>query len=133
MTSQAKYLQKLLLIFTGILLSDQICKNIFLHVGNIHKNYNALFGMITNFSLAFVALLLFILIIFYEYKKKKQDNIFLFPLALILSGGISNAIDKIRLGFIIDYINFFNLFVFNLADLAILIGAIIVIWQIITE
>lgn len=50
-------------------------------------------------------------------------------LVLILSGAIGNVIDRIRLGYVIDYLNFYNLFgyefpAFNLADICVVSGCI---------
>lgn len=46
--------------------------------------------------------------------------------ALILAGGISNLFDRILWGQVIDYLNFFKLTVFNLADVLLMIGAVLV-------
>ena len=46
--------------------------------------------------------------------------------ALILAGGISNLFDRILWGQVIDYLGFFKLTVFNLADVLLIIGAILV-------
>ncbi|MBE7064274.1 MAG: signal peptidase II [Ruminococcaceae bacterium] len=48
---------------------------------------------------------------------------------LILSGAVGNVIDRIRLGYVIDYLNFYNLFgynfpAFNLADICVVSGCI---------
>ncbi|HOE57893.1 MAG TPA: signal peptidase II, partial [Bacillota bacterium] len=47
-------------------------------------------------------------------------------LSLILGGAIGNLIDRIRMGYVIDYLSF-TIFppVFNLADSAIVVGAIL--------
>jgi len=48
---------------------------------------------------------------------------------LVLSGAVGNVIDRIRLGYVIDYLNFYNLFgydfpAFNLADICVVSGCI---------
>lgn len=50
-------------------------------------------------------------------------------LILILSGGIGNIIDRIRLGYVIDFIEplFINFAVFNFADCCITVGAFMMI------
>lgn len=50
-------------------------------------------------------------------------------LLLILSGGIGNVIDRIRLGYVIDFIEplFINFAVFNFADCCITVGAFMLI------
>lgn len=50
----------------------------------------------------------------------------------MISGGISNLIDKIFRGYVIDYINI-KTSAFNFADIIIVVGALILIWQILYE
>ncbi|HWQ29814.1 MAG TPA: signal peptidase II, partial [Negativicutes bacterium] len=47
-------------------------------------------------------------------------------LSLILGGAIGNLIDRLRLGYVVDYLSF-SIFppVFNFADSAIVVGAIL--------
>lgn len=54
-------------------------------------------------------------------------------LLLILAGGISNLIDRIILGGVIDYIPFFSLFRFNLADVIISVGVVIMLVDVIKD
>jgi len=53
----------------------------------------------------------------------------IFWILLILSGGISNIIDRIHFGCVIDFIDLGFWPVFNLADIFITIGAIILIYN----
>jgi signal peptidase II len=53
-----------------------------------------------------------------------------FSLALILSGAAGNLIDRLRVGYVIDYLDFHFWPVFNLADSAITVGAVLVGWRI---
>ena len=117
----------------GVLFFDQLFKNYFLISGKIQKNYNSLFGIEINYFFAIIILLFFLTTLFQKKIKHESQGVYLASLALIFGGVTSNLIDKIKLGFIIDYILFFNLFIFNLADLAILFGAGLFIWQIIKE
>ena len=50
-------------------------------------------------------------------------------LCLILSGAIGNLIDRIRLGAVIDFLDFRIWPVFNIADSAITIGAILLAYS----
>ena len=56
-------------------------------------------------------------------------------LALILGGAISNLIDRIRFGRVVDFLDFYfrsyHWFTFNLADSAIVVGALFLILQVI--
>ncbi len=51
-------------------------------------------------------------------------------LALILIGGVYNLYTRINRTCVLDNINFFNLFRFNLADLCITIGLVLVLWRV---
>ena len=48
-----------------------------------------------------------------------------FSLSLLLSGGVGNLIDRISLGYVIDYIDvrIINFAIFNIADICICVGA----------
>ena len=61
-----------------------------------------------------------------EYVKGKNKNPFmLFSTAAVVAGGIGNLIDRIRLGYVIDYFNMklFRFAVFNFADVCVVVGA----------
>ena len=56
--------------------------------------------------------------------------------SLILAGGITNLIDRLFRGFVIDYIDINNLFeypIFNLADICIVIGVIVIMITVIIK
>lgn len=114
--------------FVGVLFFDQFLKNILLPTNLAHKNYDSLFGIEINLFFATILLLALLWII-----KKSKKNDFYLPTGLLLMGITSNMLDKIRFGFIIDYINLFDLCIFNVADLMILIGALIFIEKLIRE
>lgn len=116
-------------LFLGVLFLDQILKNLFLNWGLAQKNFNSLFGLEANWIYAGIISIAFLSFVLLQRKK----DYLLIPTGLLLIGIISNTIDKIRFGFIIDYINLFNIFVFNIADMSIFLGTFIFIWQIIKE
>jgi signal peptidase II len=58
-----------------------------------------------------------------------ESSFFKLPLALILAGAIGNVIDRIRLGYVVDFLSFDNLFgysfpAFNVADICVVAGSI---------
>ena len=62
--------------------------------------------------------------------RKKINKIKLGAMLLIIAGGISNLVDRIFRGYVIDYIDINPLFkypVFNFADICIVLGVIIII------
>ena len=120
-------------VFAGVLFLDQLLKYIFLKSGQFQKNYAALFGFAVDPLLSTGALILFLVGTSYYLRNRKDAALFAVPLALILAGIFSNTIDRLRAGFIIDYIRLSDIYVFNLADLAILLGATFFIWRIIKK
>ena len=130
-----KSLKKITAIALAVLFLDQIIKliiikKIFFEI-EIYKNYNALFGLPVDFNLIFVLFILFIfLFCFRKEQDSKYDKIIIISYSLILGGIAGNLTDRFFYGHIIDYINLFDLFVFNIADLAICFGVLLLSWKI---
>ncbi len=59
---------------------------------------------------------------------KIKDKVELFALSLIIAGGVGNLIDRLSLGYVIDFIDvrIINFAIFNVADMCITIGAFLV-------
>ena len=59
---------------------------------------------------------------------KIKDKLELFALSLIIAGGVGNLIDRLSIGYVIDFIDvrIINFAIFNVADMCITIGAILV-------
>jgi signal peptidase II len=80
---------------------------------------------------SFLILLIFIFFLFDSFRLKKSA-LWTGGLTLIVIGGAGNLIERLMTGCVRDYINFFNLFHFNLFDLFVTLGisfTIITIWQ----
>ena len=58
------------------------------------------------------------------------SRFFTLSTGLILGGAIGNLIDRLRIGAVIDFLDFRIWPVFNLADSCITIGALLMAWQI---
>lgn len=73
------------------------------------------------------------IVIIFILRKHHQDQIFALALSLILGGAIGNLIDRVLLGHVIDFIQVYwgqHYFpAFNIADSAITIGAILMLWD----
>jgi len=65
--------------------------------------------------------------IFNQFSINKFLNFKIFGLLLIFSGGISNTIDRLRFGCVIDFIDLKFWPIFNLADVFIVAGVIMLI------
>lgn len=74
-------------------------------------------------TLAIICLVAFMLI------SKPQSKLERVGLALILAGGIGNMIDRVMLGYVVDFIDFYGIwsYVFNIADSCICIGVGVII------
>ena len=103
-----------------------VIKNFF-HLTLVH-NTGAAFGLFQNaaFFFAGVSLITVVLIIFFM-KKKNSDIVFDAGLAMILGGAAGNLLDRLRLGYVVDFIDFRIWPVFNVADSCITIGAFLIL------
>lgn len=91
-----------------------------------HKNYGIAFGIniynILTITLSSIIIIL-LLIAFQKSLKLKKYNLNFF-IGLIIIGAISNLMDRILYGYVIDFITIYFLPVFNLSDLYIMTGII---------
>lgn len=93
------------------------------------NNYGAGFGILQDQTWIFIfAAVIFIFVFMLFYEKIEKDKLVQTGFALLLGGTISNLIDRLIHGFVIDYLNFKVWPVFNIADSAITVGAVIVVW-----
>jgi signal peptidase II len=87
-------------------------------------NTGAAFGLFRDYGLFFaiVAVIVVVAIVaFYRYLPPRQ-NLLTLSLGLQLGGALGNLLDRIRLGSVVDFIDFKIWPVFNLADTAIVAG-----------
>lgn len=102
-----------------------IVKNFF-HLTYI-ENRGAAFGILQNKTLFFIIITIIVGgILIYSMFKLPGNSAYKYTLAMILGGAIGNLVDRIRLGYVIDFIDFkFFPAVFNIADSFIVVGAFI--------
>ncbi len=93
------------------------------------RNTGAAFSMFSDqrwvyMVFSFISMALIIYMLIREYKRHKLLNI---ALAMVLGGGIGNMIDRIRLGYVVDFFKteFMDFAVFNVADCFITVGAVL--------
>ncbi|MCH7758762.1 signal peptidase II [Patescibacteria group bacterium] len=110
-----------------------IIKDIFFFKFSLWENPGIAFSIpIQVIFFYFLLGVIFYWVVFYLIKSYQQGEIMkIFSLSLILVGGLSNLLDRLKYGVVIDYINFSFLAAFNLADLMILGGVVILIRKLI--
>lgn len=102
------------------------------------KNTGAAFGVFMNNTLILIIITIILLIyLTLELKKNINNNKITISLSLIISGAFGNLIDRIFRGYVVDFISFtlFNreMAVFNIADIFITLGVVILLIEIFKE
>jgi len=98
------------------------------------KNYGAAFNILSGsrIFLSLISIIFSILLIYLIFRKYTLNSLDLFAYSFILGGTVGNGIDRIYKGFVVDFINLniINFPVFNIADMSINIGFIILLYKI---
>lgn len=94
------------------------------------RNLGAAFSMFENIKVVTIIMPLFILLIaitalFFFYKRISRFS--RISISLIIAGGMSNLIDRIILGYVTDMIDFRIFPVFNIADISVCVGCVLLI------
>ncbi|MDI6758664.1 MAG: signal peptidase II [Candidatus Omnitrophota bacterium] len=110
-----------------------VVKGIF-HISLIH-NRGAAFGILKNQAPVFfiVTAIFAIILICFDLSKNSLKKVYSISLSLILAGALGNLIDRLFFGYVIDFLDFRIWPVFNIADSAITIGAIMLGWLILKD
>lgn len=114
-----------------------VFKNI-LHMTLIH-NTGIAFGLFKDHGTVFIVIpiVAIILLVFNIYFYRQNGDVlnrsYIVAFSLILGGAIGNLYDRIMLGYVIDFIDFRIWPVFNIADSAITIGAVIIAFKCILQ
>ncbi|HEX3046188.1 MAG TPA: signal peptidase II [Bacillota bacterium] len=95
-------------------------------------NYGAAFGILQSQTLLLIAVSLGVIVTVWINRRKMNGYPWVMQvgLAVALGGAVGNLIDRIRLGFVVDFINFYIWPIFNVADMAIVIGVVFILWGI---
>ncbi|WP_315168582.1 signal peptidase II [Metaclostridioides mangenotii] len=92
------------------------------------ENRGAAFGMLQNNQIIFVIIALIASIFgMYYLCTKKIHIVGKIGIMLLISGALGNLIDRIRLGFVVDFLDFRIVwqYVFNIADVFVVVGTIL--------
>ena len=107
-------------------------------------NPGAAFGFLADASEKFryfffigITVLVIALIIYYIVKIESRNRLYVISLTLIFAGAVGNLIDRIRFGSVVDFLDVYigtaHWPAFNVADSSITIGAVLMIWGMITQ
>ncbi len=105
------------------------------------ENYGAAFGMLKDKRVFFIIVTLLVVfsVVFFIIR---YSNVFSKPtkiaMVMLLGGAIGNLIDRIRLGYVVDFISFklpggYDFPVFNIADTFIVISTILIMISVLTS
>ena len=126
------------IILVKMALRDVVEVTSFFDIVHLH-NYGAAFSFLHNaggwqrYFLSAISILVSIVLPFYI--KKNQHDIFLaMGLTLVLGGAIGNLVDRLFLGYVVDFVSLhiddvFYWPAFNVADSAISLGVILLIYD----
>lgn len=85
---------------------------------SIFKGQTALLGIVTG-------VLIIVGLVFLYIRRYSENKLMMYSVSMIIGGGIGNLIDRIRLGYVVDYLDFRVFPVFNLADICVTTGCIL--------
>tara|TARA_B100000035_G_scaffold210907_1_gene180582 strand:+ start:48685 stop:49146 length:462 start_codon:yes stop_codon:yes gene_type:complete len=126
------------IILANMALRDIVEVTSFFDIVHLH-NYGAAFSFLHNaggwqrYFLSAISIVVSIALPFY-IKKNKHDIFLAMGLTLILGGAIGNLVDRLFLGYVVDFLslhidNIFYWPAFNIADSAISLGVILLIYD----
>lgn len=111
-------------------------------ITHVH-NYGAAFSFLSDaggwqrYFFTIIAVVISTLLIYWMYKTPTEQKLLLTSYALILSGALGNVWDRINYGYVVDFLHFYyqswSFPAFNVADIAISIGAFFLILDAIFE
>lgn len=94
-------------------------------------NRGAAFGILKNqLYLFIITSVIAVVLIYFGLKDNRHNRFYVVSLSLILAGALGNLIDRLRFGYVVDFLNFYIWPVFNIADSAITAGAMLLGWVI---
>ena len=126
----------------GLILADQLAKTLaagklpLLPVPSdnffdfeIYKNYGIAFGLPIPAGAFYFIVLIFLALVahtkFWRFDNPGKSEIAAF--SLVLAGAVGNLIDRLRWGYVLDFISVKGFLIFNLADAFIMIGVVLLL------
>ena len=100
------------------------------------RNNGAAWSLLEGQQWFFTIITIFVLIVaIWVLIKNIEKNWYVFSLSLIISGALGNFIDRIRQGYVVDMfqLDFINFPIFNVADILLSVGFVVLFIAILTE
>lgn len=97
------------------------------------ENTGAAFGSFSENRAVFMcfSVLIIVALCIVVFKFHGKSRLFDVCIGLILGGGVGNMIDRVRLGYVVDFIDFcafdFWKYVFNIADSVVVVGCVLAV------
>ena len=91
------------------------------------ENHGISFGLLSNSKILIIIISFILIGVIISILIKEESNVGKFGATMLLAGAIGNLIDRIFLGYVVDYIDI-ELFIFNIADIYIFVGALIILY-----
>ena len=132
------YLVTLILVVGGDLFTKHLVSSSML-LGQSHEIINNFFYFTYahNTGVIVVAIIAAVVMIVFFRKTKSEEVLTRFGLVLTFGGMIGNLVDRIFLGYVRDFIDViifnYNFPIFNIADMAVVIGVALIIVEIVFE
>lgn len=137
-----KHIHAPLIVFL-VFIIDRFTKNIVVFSGyhnisiignflriNYVENTGVAFGLFKGYNLFFILFNSVLIIFLLYFKRKTKDLLSFYALHLIIGGAIGNIFDRIKHGYVVDFIDLkYFPAIFNMADFFITCGAIMLIFS----
>ena len=97
------------------------------------RNYGAAFNLFSGsrIFLSIVSIIISLFLVYLIFKKGSSRHLEIVSYSFILAGSLGNGLDRLVRGYVIDFINlnFIDFPVFNIADISINIGFILILYS----
>ncbi len=99
-----------------------------------HENPGAAWGMLQNHRWVFMltsTVAIIAIMIYLAKNLKSMHPLSITAFTLIVAGGVGNMVDRVLIGYVVDFINFLfiDFPVFNFADMCVTVGAaLMIVW-----
>ncbi|HHV44610.1 MAG TPA: signal peptidase II [Firmicutes bacterium] len=99
------------------------------------QNPGAAFGIFPAGSFLFVMITFIVLgaLGWFVYTTRPKDPLLLLGITFSASGALGNVIDRLRIGKVVDFIDIRVWPIFNVADIAIVGGVLLLLWYIVRQ